>query len=365
MPPELLDLLRRRIESSGPLRFDEFMQAALYSSPYGYYHVHVPGPQSDYVTGPSLTPWFGRLAMRYMEQAWESLGRPAAFDVVEVGAGNAALAATAIAAAPSELAGALRWVFVEPLPAAASGQQAVLAGAAVPLRWVRNLDELDPLTGVILANEVLDNFPVRVFEVTGGELLEVHVGLSGAGLGEVLAPADPGADASILRALATLEPGDRFEAAPGLSAWIHSTARVLSKGSLLVIDYGDLEPDLWIRRPAGSLVTYRQGLLGVNPLEDPGSTDITAHVNFSALQRAARDAGFTPQALSTQREWLEELGMPEVQRGLWQAEHLAQAQGRHGDWLALVSQRSRVTALGARGGLGDHLVFSATRQATP
>src|SRR4029077_19776722 len=103
----------------------------------------------------------------------------------------------------------------------------------------------------------------------------------------------------------------------------------VERGTMVVIDYGDEEPDLWRRHPAGTLLTYREESLGVDLLANPGEADITAHVNFSALSRAALAAGLERGALRTQREWLESLGSAQVADDLRRRQEEPQFAGDH------------------------------------
>lgn len=361
MSAELLYLVRRRIREHGPLRFDDFMSLALYSDPHGYYRSHVPGADSDYHTSATLTPWFGRLAGRRLRQMWASLGSPDEFTVAEVGGGSGALGAAVLQHADGTFRRALHWAFVEPMPAIAELQASRLGHLGRSVRWVEELVELAPLTGCILANEVLDNFPFRIFEK--GELgpVEVRVDAARHALQEALVPAGPQADPEILAALEHLEVGDRYEVRSGLGDWVSAVASALRAGYLLVIDYGDVEPQLWTRRPGGSMVTYRQGQLGTDPFEELGSADITAHVDFTDLARRLAAAGLHVQDPVPQRDWLRALGLDEVIDRLRETEAAAQQAGRSADSMAALAERSRVQAL-ASGVLGGYLVLEA---ATP
>ena len=360
MSPELLYLLRRQIRTSGPMRFDEFMNLVLYSDPHGYYRSHVPGADSDYRTSPSLTPWFGRLVYKHLVTTWEALGSPETFTVAEAGAGNGDLAASAVAEADGAFSEALHWVFVDPVDTVA-GLQKSRFGSASRFAWAQDLSELSGITGVVLANEVLDNFPFRIFEVRSHGPVEVRVDTVRHHLAEVPFPVGEEVEALIAPALDHLEEGDRFELRTNVDRWVVQAAKVLDRGHLLVVDYGDLEPDIWTRRPSGSMVTYKRGELGFDPLQEVGDADITAHVNFSSLTRAAQDAGLNPGPLQTQRDWLQTLGIKDVVAEYRRLESKAQAEARHGDYLGLMSERSRVEMLAGRGGLGDYLVFTAER----
>lgn len=362
MSPELLYLLRRQIRTGGPMRFDEFMNLVLYSDPHGYYRHHIPGADSDYRTSPSLTPWFGRLVAEELKAVWEELEEPETFTVTEVGAGGGDLAAAAVDAAEGAFKQALRWTLVEPIDTIAKLQRFRL-GSSDRFRWVEGLDALEPVTGVILANEVLDNFPFRLFEVGEQGPVEIRVGVARNHLTEVRFALGQEVADLVAPALEHLEVGDRFELRTNVESWVSGCARALERGRLLIVDYGELEPEIWTRHPAGSMVTYRMGRLGNDPFEDVGDADITAHVNFSQLGRAARAAGLELRPLQTQKGWLEELGLGNVVAELRRRETQAKAEGRHGDYLSYLAERSRVETLGARGGLGDYLVFTAERRA--
>lgn len=360
MSGELLHLVRQQIRVHGPLRFDDFMNLALYSAPHGYYQVHVPGADSDYHTSATLTPWFGRLVARRLEQMWTELGSPGQFTVAEVGGGTGELA-LAVMGATGEEPGfdkALRWTFVEPMPAVADLQASRLGHLGDSIGWVTSLNDLKRLTGTILANEVLDNFPFRIFEVGEYGVLEVRVEASREQLQEVLVPVGLEADSSVLAPLEHLEVGDRYEVHSGIRDWASSLASTLEAGHVLVIDYGDVEPDLWINRPAGSMVTYRRGRLGLDPFEALGQTDITCHVNFSDLSRRLSGVGLQVQAPLAQRDWLKDLGIQDVVDDLRRQEAEAHADGRHPDSVSAMAERSRVQSLSA-GLLGSHLVLEA------
>lgn len=388
------------LETGGPVTFAEYMEAALYHPEHGYYARQVPGPASDYRTSPSLTPWFGRLIARALERQWQALGGPGCFTVVEVGAGGADLATSAFAAtAGSPFGDSLRWRFVERFDAVQALQRSRLP-EGIPVEWVSALGQGEPVDGCVLANEVLDNMPAHVFELTEDGLREVLVAAHGGHLVEQLGPppdqvAAPGpldhpldragdgrlgshgADRTggapehpspspsgvaaelASRALPYLEEGDRFEVRPAIDAWCQAAARTLRRGSLIVIDYGDVEPDLWLARPAGSVVTYRLERLGDDPLQSPGLADITAHVDFSHLRRAAADAGLVSRPLVAQRDFLLSLGLRDVVQSLRDEERRARDEGRHTDAIRALAERGRVEALAARGGLGDLLVFAA------
>ncbi len=352
------------IRAKGPIPFDIFMNAALYSDPGGFYRRHVPGDSGTYSTSPSLTPWFGKFVARQLEDFWRQLGEPGEFVVAEIGPGSGDLALATIEAVGGRLRAALKWTFIEPFENIAAVQRSKLATSPVPTTWLGQLEDSDPIVGVILANEVLDNFPFRIFEVRGHRPVEIAVDLRG---GEFVETQVQITDAQLKErahaAVGLLEDGDRFEISLHQEEWLGRAASILRDGYVLAIDYGDDEPAIWVGRPAGSAVTYANGSLGVDLLKDPGSVDITAHVNFSALSRAAAKAGLGVGRLLTQRGWLESLGLEDAVVQLIGAQKLAEREGDHGEAISLLAERSRIESLRARGGLGALRVFLAAKNA--
>jgi len=204
MAASLSDELRDRIGSQGPLTFAEFMRLALYHPTQGYYATRVPGHGTDYRTSPTVGPWFGRLVARELERMWEALDRPDPFWVIEVGAGQGDLAAGAMEAA-GPLWDALRWRFVEQFERVQDWQRRRLGSAADKAAWSSRLGEPPAVAGCVLGNEVLDNFPVHLLEVTApGCTEEVYVDTSANGFVECLGPlSEPALKETADRAAAT------------------------------------------------------------------------------------------------------------------------------------------------------------------
>lgn len=342
LPQRLVEWLN----AEGPVPFDAYMTSVLYEPGFGYYQTRVPG--DDYRTSPVISRWFGHLIARWLEARWEELGSVSPFRVIEIGPGRGDLAADALSAAGGSFGDAIEWILVEPFEAIASRQRGVVLDPRA--RWVHTLEEVEPGIGCIVANEVLDNFPVKQFEVTEDGTAEIHVTIADGRLAEVLVP-------SSMSTPSCLQPGDRFETSPHIVEWVGRAARLLDAGSMLLIDYGDIEPDIWCRRPTGTVTTYGPDGLGTDPLADPGGLDITAHVNFSSVIRDLSDLGFAT-SLASQRSFLKQLGIDAIADTL-RAEQAAA--GRDPRGLTVLSERSRLTTLTAEGGLGDLKVLTAHR----
>lgn len=338
------------------------MRLALYHPRDGYYATRVPGHGGDYGTSPSLTPWFGALVVRELQAMWEALQRPDPFTVTEVGAGRADLAAGALEAA-GPLAGVLHWRIVERFDAVRELQRARLGRAASAVEWLPSLGP-PAAAGCVLAHEVIDNFPVHLLEVgSDGEPREAYVGMEGTRLVEQLGPLTPGIAAPARSAAGQLGAGRRFEVCEDLQAWCAAASETIERGYLLVIDYGDMESDLWRSNPRGTVVTYGPEGFGEDPLVAPGSRDITADVNFSAVSRMGEQVGFTPQMFCTQRSWLKSLGLDAAAAGLQAVADRAWEAGRNEEGLRAEGELSRLLALAGHMGLGDIMVFRGAKRA--
>ncbi|MGH2719680.1 MAG: SAM-dependent methyltransferase, partial [Actinomycetota bacterium] len=255
----------------------------------------------------------------------------------------------------------LRWRIVEHFDTVAALQARRLGADAARVEWSSELGDQPADAGCVLAHEVLDNFPVHVLEQAtgaGAQVWEVFVDLDGTRLVERLGPpSDPGL------AVPVAASRRRFEVCADLEPWLAAAARTIGRGYLLLLDYGDLQDDLWAKRPEGTIVTYGPGGFGHEPLADPGDQDITADVNFSAVERAAQRCGFTPQLFVTQRDWLTGLGLPEAAAVLEHAADAAWAEDRAGDAFAVEEELALLRTLTARLGLGDIMVFRAGKDA--
>lgn len=355
--------LQERMGFSGPLPFVDFMDAALYHPSGGYYATRVPGHGSHYRTSPSLTPWFGRLVAREFRRMWQALCGPDPFWVLEVGGGHGDLAADAMAEA-SSMGVPLRWRFIERFDRVRAWQRRRLGPAAGSAEWLTDLSG-PPVIGCVLANEVLDNFPVHVLEVAeAGGVHEVYVDVDGDAFVERLgALSDVSLTEPARDAAAHLAPGARFEISSGVQAWCRAASTALTSGYLLVIDYGGVEPDIWAEHPDGTVATYGREDATSSPLEEPGSKDITADVNFSAVIRAAHSAGFRTQPVITQGSWLLSLGIAQVAEEIEAAGFMAALEGLVAEATVLQGELGRLMELGDPRGLGSLLVLRAAKDA--
>jgi len=343
----LRERLAARIRARGPITFADYMDAALYDPADGYYttRVNIGFAGADFLTSPELGPAFGRALARAAVDAWTALGRPAAWDLVEAGAGRGILMRDLLEALTRERVDAgrsARPAIVEVSPRLRERQALALEGQA--LRWASVAHTLAPIHGLVLANEVLDAFPVHVLVRTEQGVREVHVDEQDGALVEILrAPSHPDLRWRVPDALPV---GGRWEVSLGAESWVAQIAAALARGYLLVVDYGGDEADLLSRGGAGTVRGFAQHRLLADAFAAPGEHDLTASVNFTAIRRAAEGAGLVQVGAASQREALLALGVRE-------------AYGRPAaplDQLRAASRRSAIDVLIDPGGLGAYRV---------
>ena len=285
--------IERAVHERGPLTFAEFMELALYG-PGGYYEAPPIGTSGDFVTSPHVHQVFGELLAAGLRELWVSLGRPDPFRVIEIGAGDGKLA-TQVREGIGDVP--LDYAAVE----VSGGARERLESAGV--RAVTSLAELDPIDGgFVLANELLDNMPFRLVRGGSEGPVEVRVGWSDGRPQEVEHPCDD--ELSPFATAAVLEVGEEATVPVGALAFLDDLARSLARGFALLVDYGGPSS-----RTAGAVHGYREHRVVEDVLAAaPGSTDITAGVDFGAIVERARAIGLTPRGPVSQRAALLALG---------------------------------------------------------
>lgn len=230
------------------------------------------------------------------------------------------------------------------------------------------------LTGCVVANELVDALPVHVVARGEGgpnDLREVYVDVAGGRLVERLGePSRPDLAASLDRYRVPWRDypaGWRAEVCLAAEPWMTRVASALDRGFTLIVDYGDTARRLYIRdRRRGTLMAYTGHRLGERPLANPGAQDLTTHVNFSALVDAGRAAGLRLAGLTTQRAFLERLGLRAEAEAraarLYPAADTDRASDRgQADYLRRAALRGAVTTLLDPAGLGGFRVLIQQR----
>lgn len=297
--------------SGGWISFARYMELALYAPGLGYYSAGAKklGRAGDFVTAPEISPLFGQTLARQVRQVLE-----AGFDqVLEVGAGSGALAATLLE--ELERSGRVpRSYLILELSADLRERSRDTLAARVPhlLERVAWLNRLPPaFSGVVLGNEVLDAMPVHVVRMHVGRAEEGGVGVRNGRLdwswrlasGELLEAA---------RALALTE-GFRTEIHLAARGFMRSLAAVLDKGVAFFIDYGFPQKEYYHpQRKGGTIMCHYRHLAHEDPLLLPGLQDITSHVDFSAVAAAARGGGLQLAGYTSQAQFLVNCGITDV-----------------------------------------------------
>ena len=344
-------VVEAEIRAEGPITFARFMEIALYGEG-GYYTSNV-NAGADYATSPQMHPAFGALIAGWLFRAWEALGEPQCFDVMELGAGDGGLARDILDAVES---------------GQGCGGQADQFGEALryhafdlrPRGDVRSVEDLlqpESVVGCVISNELLDAFPTHVFTVRGGSVLECYVGIDDRGELEFVNGEVSNMEISerVSEIVKRLPEGYRGEVNLGVANWASTVSRIVKRGYMLTIDYGHERGLLYHpARTEGSLRCYREHVLGQNPLRCIGQQDITAHVDFTAVSQALSEVGFYETApLQTQRDFLFDLGIGEYIRAL-RRELASNTEERLAN--RLMTELRNLNALVDTRGLGDFKV---------
>ena len=308
--------IREEILKSGIIPFARFMELALYCPETGYYERNQDnvGRTGDFITSVSTGSLFGELlAWQFAEwlAALPTEGPPP--QLIEAGAHDGKLAADILAWLQTQrpqLFSRLELALIEPSPTRQRWQQTTLQPFAPKVRWYSSLTDLGQqhphLTGIFYSNELLDAFPVHRFgwHAQRQEWLEWGVTLTGDNFTWATLPAP--ADFPRQPALeAVLPDGYTIEQSPAAVAWWQTAAKTLRHGKLLAIDYGfTAEEQFSPARTKGTVRAYHQHHISDDLLALPGEQDLTAHVNFSALQQAGEAAGLTTEGFYSQPQFL-------------------------------------------------------------
>jgi SAM-dependent MidA family methyltransferase len=297
--------------SGGWINFARYMELALYAPGLGYYSAGARklGKGGDFVTAPEISPLYGQTLAREVQRILR-----AGFDeVLEVGAGSGALAATLLQ--ELELLGTTpRNYFILELSADLRERSRDTLAAKVPhlLERVAWLNQLPPaFSGVVLGNEVLDAMPVHVVRVRSGKIEEGGVGVRN----ERLDWSWRLASGELLEAARALDLPEGFRSEIGLAArgFLRSLAGILEKGVALFVDYGFPRGEYYHpQRREGTLMCHYRHHAHSDPFFLPGLQDITSHVDFSAIASAAREAGLELAGYTSQAQFLINCGITEV-----------------------------------------------------
>ena len=325
--PGLVDRVREEIASGGPITFARFMALALYEPDLGYYRsaVERPGRGGDFLTAPETHPIFGAAIARQLDEVHRRLGAPDRFVVREHGAGSGTLAQAILqaidgagqlggVAGSTALAKAIRYVPIE-----VNEHRRVelierlhTAGFGTSLEPDLPLDAVEP--GAALANELLDALPVHRVRARAGRLRELFVDWRAGAFVEIESdPSTPALEARLADEGIVLADGARAEICLELDGWFATVAGGLARGVVLIVDYGHPAAELYgPERAGGTLRAYAGHRVHDDWTVALGRQDLTAHVDFSAVDRAAAAVGFDWLGQTSQAEFLMGLGLDEL-----------------------------------------------------
>jgi SAM-dependent MidA family methyltransferase len=321
----LAELLADRIRRFGPLTFADYMRECLYHPVHGYYSKAESKRFADYYTSVDVHPIFARLLARQFAEMWESLGRPAEFTLVEAGAGVGRFATHVLDFCEAKLPdfyGALRYVAVE--RSALRREQARIATkrhAAAGRFTVSAEVPAHIAAGCFFSNELVDALPVHrvVMEslhglkpvpLDGDALKEILVDFRDGRFVDVIAPLSTCAISEYLAAQSiALCEGQHAEAGLEACDWVSEIGRRLERGYVLTIDYGHPAAELFDEHHMrGTLLAYQNHRASEDFYASPGGQDLTAHVNFTALESWGRRSGLETAGFTSQTAFLLALG---------------------------------------------------------
>ncbi|MEA5448177.1 class I SAM-dependent methyltransferase [Leptolyngbya sp. CCNP1308] len=325
--PDLYRVLCDRIHQSpqGRITFAEFMELALYHPQSGYYTTKdaILGFEGDFVTSAHLGHDFGELLAVQFAEMWDHLDRPNSFSLVEMGAGQGLIAADALGALQNhfpECFAALSYQIVEKSDRLRAAQAQRLLPWDGRVTWL-DLEDIpdDSTIGCFFTNELVDALPVHQVVMTESGLQEVYVTLADRAESprqEVLAPpstprlADYFAFVGIDLADPQYAPGYRTEVHLAALDWMKTVAAKLHQGYVLTVDYGYPASRYYSRaRSQGTLQCYYQHAHHDNPYSHLGHQDITAHVNFTALEHQGEQCELETLGATQQGMFLMALGL--------------------------------------------------------
>ena len=320
----LSEIIRREIARRGVLPFDRFMELALYCPNHGYYETNRdnPGRRGDFYTSVGVGEMFGELlAWQFAEWIQSNIQCPMSnVRIVEAGAHDGKLAGDILAwlrAKRPELFEQIEYWILEPSIARQEWQRETLKDFRPRVRWLsRFSDSMNQrFNGIIFSNELLDAMPVHRYgwDAKSRKWFEWGVAVE----------ADKFVWAKVVNAecgtrsaechvpsmlLEVLPDGYIVEACPAAENWWREAASVLGQGRLVTIDYGLTADDLFSPgRQSGTLRAYHRHQVSDDLLANVGEQDLTAHVNFSAIQKAGEEAGLKTEGFQTQAQFLTEV----------------------------------------------------------
>jgi SAM-dependent MidA family methyltransferase len=348
---ELIDVIGDRIDNSPQqqITFAEYMELVLYHSPYGYYASNAEriSERGDFLTSPHLADDFGEMLTIQLYQIWQILGKPTIFNIIEMGAGRGLLAAQILEYSNREYPDFFRsidYIIIETAPAMIIAQQLRLKD--LPVRWC-NWSQIPDLSikGCFLSNELIDALPVHQVIVVEDKLQEIYVTIDRSD--RVFTESIDELSTDKLERYWELNQinllNDRYpnpyrtEVNLAALSWLEQVCKKLQRGYIISIDYG-YTADRYYNpmRAQGTLQCYYQHGYHNNPYINIGNQDITAHVDFTAIQKQGELLGLQTVGFIQQGMFLMALGL---------GDRIAAISNRSGDIQSLLRHRQSLHQL--------------------
>jgi NADH dehydrogenase [ubiquinone] 1 alpha subcomplex assembly factor 7 len=354
---ELGKILKRRLALQGPMTVADFMNEALHHPRFGYYATRDPlGTDGDFTTAPEISQVFGELVGLWLAVVWQVMGKPNGVNLIELGPGRGTLMADVlrVAKAVPGFLDAVRLHLIESNPVLRDRQASTLSDSPVTPEWHDDFGGVADGPILRVANEFFDALPIRQFQksesgwhermVTTGEDDRFVFGLSPA------MPVSPILDENVLDAA----PGSIAEVSPAALSLVTTIGSRISRdgGGALIIDYG------YERSQPGETLQAISRHRFVPVLDNPGTCDLTAHVDFAALDRAAAETGASTFGPISQGVLLNRLGLKERCEALKAVASPEQAAD-------IETARNRLESEGQMGSLFKAIAFQHPALQTP
>lgn len=324
----LLEIISQKISETTHkyISFAEYMELVLYHPEQGYYSTNRVnfGSEGDFVTSPHLCKDFGELLAVQFVEMWEVLGKPAGFKLVEMGAGHGLLAADVLKFLHKfhfDFFECLEYLIVEKAAGLIAEQKHILENLSsnfgANIRWCgwEEIEE-NSITGCFFSNELVDALPVHLVRVENQQLREIYVGFDGENFKEVIAEVSSPAIEDYFKLvgvdICSYEDGYRTEVNLAGLEWMKLVGSRLCRGYILTIDYGYPADRFYHpRRNEGTLQCYFKHSHHNDPYINVGFQDITAHVDFTGLEKQGILCGLEKVGFLQQGLFLMALGLGE------------------------------------------------------
>jgi len=316
----LVERIRMEIlDHDGRISFARYMELALYTPSLGYYSGGCQkfGVAGDFITAPEISSMFSECLSHQIRQVLTGLAVSDKAYILEVGAGSGQMAADILTSLEQHGVLPVQYLILELSAELKQRQYETLQKLAPQLLsrvvWIEQLPE-PGFCGVVVANELLDAMPVHKFLFKENRLHECYVTWADNHLEWVLGDvSSPDIELRVTSFQNDFVAGYTSEVNLAASAWIHTVGRCLSRGMILIIDYGYPRREYYhAQRISGTLMCHYRHRMHDDPLVYPGLQDITAHIDFTAIAESALNADLTISGYTTQAHFLLDCGLADV-----------------------------------------------------